>query len=164
MPFTPAHMIEVESFKWDAESFRLGYVDPMILNREAVASYFRSLGVPWPASWGIDPSAQVGGTEPPTTAPAQPAAAAPSAERMLRHANAEHIRTALRAVYDQWESRGDCPPNVKACRRPVQDILVSDGYYASGRQIGKIAGEAEFKARRPRPGRTRKAEGRSPAK
>jgi len=111
-----------------------------------------------------DPTGEAGSLSAVTATPAPRVVASPEAEPMLRHANAEHIRAALRAVYEDWESRGDCPPNVKACRRPVQDILARDGLYTSGRQIGEIAGEAEFKVRRRRPGRTRKAEGRSSVK
>jgi hypothetical protein len=55
-PFTPSDLIKVEGLGWDTEGFRLGYVYPMIFDRDAVAAYFGLYGIEWPAAWGDYPT------------------------------------------------------------------------------------------------------------
>src|SRR5262249_39425703 len=135
-------------------------------------SYLRARGVPWPASLGIDPTGQAENASAPTTARAPQAAAAPEAEAdaeaesetaaepVLRRATDDHIRWALRAVYDEAKANGGPPPNVKAVRPRTQAWLVQRGQTASENHIGKIADEEEFRRRR-RPGKTLKSERRT---
>jgi hypothetical protein len=70
------------------------------------------------------------------------------------------IRQAINNVYDSV-SEPQKPPNVKEISRPVQKLLSSQGYKASGRCIQQFAGEAQYKERRRKPGRTIASETRS---
>jgi hypothetical protein len=62
-PFTPADMIEAERLpiapiarEEAKELFRLQWVYPLIFRRDAMASYFRAYGIPWPSAWGPAPA------------------------------------------------------------------------------------------------------------
>jgi hypothetical protein len=157
--FTPADLIEAESFNWDAEGFRLGYIDPMILPRDAVASYFRARGVTWPASWGVDPTSKAEGTNAPTAAQAPQAVVAPEAkaEPVLHEASDPQVRDALAEVYEEARRRGEKPPNVVEVQHQVQAVLARDRRTAAGRRIERIAGESRFEALRWRPGQTKRS-------
>jgi hypothetical protein len=78
-----------------------------------------------------------------------------------RPASVDHIRNALRVVYDEAETSGDPPPNVKQVRPLAKTLLDQQGLIASENHIGDIADEDEFKRRRRPPGKTLKSEGRT---
>jgi hypothetical protein len=61
----------------------------------------------------------------------------------------------LRSEYNRAEAAAEKPPNVKEVSRPVQLKLLQKGYWASRRQIEKLAEAEEFKALRWPPGKRR---------
>jgi hypothetical protein len=65
------------------------------------------------------------------------------------------INDELRSEYARATAEREKPPNVKEVSRAVQLVLLRKDYYASLRQIEKLAEAEEFKALRWPPGRKR---------
>jgi hypothetical protein len=91
-----------------------------------------------------------GGDDPAPPVPRKPLSPAPVRE----------IRRALTDEYDEAETEGRKPPNVKEVVGPVKERLRENGYEASGRRISDLAGEEEYKSRRRKPGPTLASEKR----
>jgi hypothetical protein len=72
----------------------------------------------------------------------------------LRLAPELEINRAIQAVYDETEAGKEKPPNVVEIVTPVQARLRDAGFYASGRQIQKLADADQYKRRRRKIGVT----------
>jgi hypothetical protein len=70
------------------------------------------------------------------------------------------IDEAITVAYDEAESAGKKPPNLKEIVEPVRAALRNQGLQASGRQIQHRADTDEFKKRRRKPGATVASESR----
>jgi hypothetical protein len=147
-----AQMLESHEFLKDV-------VAQLVFPVAAVRRWLRGRGRPdpLPAEFGVDDE-----TAAPTAAPAPPAAASTEATPAPRHASVDHIRNALRVVYDEAKSKGAPPPNVKKVRPLVKVLLEQQELIASENRIGEIAHEEEFKNRRRPSGKTLKSERRPP--
>jgi hypothetical protein len=84
-----------------------------------------------------------------------------ASSKRLRHATDSRIDAAIRTVYDKAEHEKHKPPNIKEIVKPTQEILKETGYYASGVQIQRIAGN--HADRRRRPGKTIASERKIPS-
>jgi hypothetical protein len=81
-----------------------------------------------------------------------PAAAPPSID--LRAASEARIRSEITGVYDEADSTGQRPANIKELPKAVALRLKSGGLQASERRIAEIGDEPQFKTRRRPVGKT----------
>jgi hypothetical protein len=70
----------------------------------------------------------------------------------LRHATDPRIHKAITAVYDEAETAGEKPPNIKEIADPVLKKLRADGYEASLTHVRLLADEERHARRRGRIG------------
>lgn len=84
----------------------------------------------------------------------------PASMPVLKPAPASKIDEALTAAYDEAQTAGEKPPNLKQIIAPVQAVLRKQGLEASGQKIQDRADADEFKKRRRKPGATVASESR----
>ena len=75
-----------------------------------------------------------------------------------RRAPNSKIIDAIRAEYDEAEASSRKPPNIKQIVEPVQRVLRSEGFDASGKHIQELAKGNQFQNRRRKPGATVKSD------
>ena len=78
----------------------------------------------------------------------------PEAISELKPAPKAEVHRAIKAVYDEKQSKNEKPPNIKEIGPLVKKVLDDAGFTTSLNRIEKLASDPEYKALRRAPGKT----------